>query len=186
MRPALEPGRLPLQIGNWRVPRSPAYPITRRTFSSITSPALGGKPDDLVGHLAILEKQQCGNAADVIARWCRAVLIHVHLGHLDLSRVRFGHLVHVGRNGPARAAPCSPEVHQHRLLAAQHFLVEICIRYFQHTRSRHVPPCLIYTDSVYSMNGMRQGEGKSQGVSGWKYAVRKRRSARTPLRNHGR
>src|SRR5271165_1127491 len=97
-------------------------------------------PHDLVRDLAALEEQQRRNPADPVTRRRRAVLIHVDLRHLQLARIRLGHFVHCRRNHLAGPAPPSPEIHQHRLLALQHFLVEVGIRHFQHTCSSHDPP----------------------------------------------
>jgi len=71
-----------------------------------------------------LKNNSVGITADSVARGCRAIFIHVHLGHLQLARVRSGDSVHNGCNGLAWAAPHSPEIHQDGCSLRQYFLVK--------------------------------------------------------------
>src|SRR5208337_1527239 len=80
----------------------------------------GNVADNLLLHLAVLEDQQGGNAANAIALRRGHVLVHVHLAYLDLAAVRGGDLVHDGRQRLTRTAPCGPEIHHHRLLRLEH------------------------------------------------------------------
>src|SRR5688572_21635690 len=88
---------------------------------------LARHPDDLIPELAILEKEERRNRAHVVLHREALVLIDVHLGHFDRSRLLLGDFVEKRRDHFARAAPFGPEIDQHRLLALGYFLVKIRI-----------------------------------------------------------
>src|SRR5450759_530323 len=105
---------------------------------------LGHVPDDLLFHLAALEDEQRGNAADSVALRCHRVAVHVHLADHRAPGVRARNFIHNRRHCAARAAPGCPEIHQYRLLRLQHRLVKVRVRYLEdrarcHSASRNAP-----------------------------------------------
>jgi hypothetical protein len=69
-----------------------------------------------------------------------------------------GHAVHDGRNGLAGTAPNGPEIHQNRLLALEHLLVERCIADFQTPNPAMILLAATCALPVYGtgLHGMRQ------------------------------
>ncbi len=65
--------------------------------------------------LTVLENHQGGNATDAELGWDVAVLVHVHLGHLQFAFVGTSHFVQDRGDHFAGAAPFGPEVDNHRL-----------------------------------------------------------------------
>uniref|UniRef100_E6QMB4 Uncharacterized protein n=1 Tax=mine drainage metagenome TaxID=410659 RepID=E6QMB4_9ZZZZ len=96
--------------------------------------------NNLISHLAALEEQKRWNSANPVTARRRAVLIHVHLGHLQATGIGLSQFVHDWTNHLARPTPDRPEIHQNRLLGLQDLLLKHCIAYFQNTSSRHNSP----------------------------------------------
>src|SRR5262249_31185016 len=63
---------------------------------------------------AVLEQHQRGNAAHVIFRRRRGILVDVELGDLEATRVFGGDMVQGRRDHLAGSAPLGPVVHQDR------------------------------------------------------------------------
>ena len=76
------------------------------------------------GDLAVLEQQQGGDRADVVARRRRRVLVDVDLHHLELAIHLLGDVLQRGADHAARAAPLGPEVDQDGRVGLQDFLLE--------------------------------------------------------------
>ena len=95
---------------------------------------------NLISHLAALEEQA--------APECRESRTATALRRSDprspwppsTGRHTSPPRVHSRPNRLAGAAPDRPEIHQHRLLALEHFLVKRCIAHFQNSQSSHDPP----------------------------------------------
>src|SRR5581483_6194056 len=93
--------------------------------------------DDLLLHLAALDDQQGGDAANVVTHGSSAVTVNVHLGNLNLIFVGIGDFVDDGRESAAGAAPGSPEIDEHGLVGLEHVGVEVRVRDFQNCVACH-------------------------------------------------
>src|SRR5271169_3773455 len=146
----------PLPRGHLRIYFSPG-PVFRNSLSSPGSSMMLGwrsagnvlierlldrlfrnVADDLLLHLAVLEDQQGGNAADAVALRRSHVLVHIHLAYLDLAAVRGGDFVHDGRQRLTRTAPSGPEIHHHRLLRLEHVAIEALVGQFHNSVPCHL------------------------------------------------
>src|SRR6185437_9473524 len=78
-------------------------------------------------HLAALEDHQGRDTADAIGARSLLVLVGVDLGDLQLALVGLRDVVQQRRDGLARAAPLSPEIHQHRGVGLQHLGFEFIV-----------------------------------------------------------
>src|SRR5690349_16107706 len=94
--------------------------------------------DPLLDHLAAFEQQQRGNPADVIAHGRLAVVVDVQFADLCLARILGRDNVNGWRHHPARSAPFSPEINQHRFRRVEHLGVEGCVGQVQNVVTRHL------------------------------------------------
>jgi hypothetical protein len=78
----------------------------------------GDRADDLIGNLAALENQKCGDATDIVTARRIHVLIDIQLDHLEFAGVVVCDLSHRWRKHMARTAPICPKIHHHRLRVA--------------------------------------------------------------------
>ena len=101
-----------------------ALPVRHVGVEHLLDFALADCADALFHHLAALEEQQGGDAADVVAHGGAAVGVHIQLADLHLTGVLAGHGIDRGPHLPARAAPLGPKIHQNRNVRAQHVLIE--------------------------------------------------------------
>ena len=74
--------------------------------------AFGEGADDLVDRLAVLEKDEGGDAADAVLHGNVGVVVHVDFGDVELAVVFEGEVVDGGGDHFAGAAPFGPEVHE--------------------------------------------------------------------------
>ena len=70
--------------------------------------------------LSVLEDHQGGDAANAELGGNVAVVVHIHLGDLQLAFVSAGHFVQDGGNHLAGAAPFGPEVNHDRVARLEH------------------------------------------------------------------
>lgn len=88
-----------------------------------------------------LEEDHRRNSADAIFRRGSGIVVRVYLADANPA----GEIVRQFLDGRgdhfARPAPRSPEVHQHRVLAAQYFRLKIGVREFQHLPGHVMPLC---------------------------------------------
>src|SRR5579863_1150897 len=100
----------------------------------------GHGADDLVSHLAALENEERGDAADVELPCCVDVLINVELHHFQLAGVLARDFFDGRCKHMARAAPIGPEVHHHGLILARvhHFHLKIRVADCLKSTFRHV------------------------------------------------
>jgi hypothetical protein len=86
--------------------------------------AFADRADALLYHLAALEEQQRGDAADVVPHGGASVSVYIELADLRLAGVLAGHYIDSGRHLAARAAPFGPKVYQNWNFRAQNVLIE--------------------------------------------------------------
>src|SRR5271166_663567 len=113
----------------------------QQTLDLFVNHVLRNKSDNLVRHLAALEKQQSRNTANVVTRRCRAILVYIHLDHFQLAGMGCGHSFDYRPDSLAGTAPDGPKIHQNRLLALEHLLIKRRIAYFDNSQTSHDPPC---------------------------------------------
>src|SRR3954465_7876310 len=77
---------------------------------------------------AFLEEDHHRDRLDAEAHGEALLLVDVDLDELEVAVALVDDLVEHGRDGVARAAPLSPEVDDHRLVALEHFLLEALFR----------------------------------------------------------
>src|SRR5262245_31421691 len=75
---------------------------------------LGGRADDLLHDLTVLEQAESRNAQDRVASGQSLVLVHVHFSDPGFSLVAHRDAIEDGAHQPARAAPLGPEIDQNR------------------------------------------------------------------------
>ncbi len=84
-----------------------------REVAGVVELGLGHRADDLIGHLAVLEKDEVRDAAHAELGRRLLVIVNVHLDDLGLAVVLAGKFLEHGGDGPAGAAPGSPEIDEH-------------------------------------------------------------------------
>ncbi len=72
----------------------------------------GHHADELLGDLAIFEKEHRGDGADAVIGGDGVVVVDVDLGDLNLAGHLGGEFFEDGRDGFARAAPGCPEIYE--------------------------------------------------------------------------
>src|SRR4051812_28438168 len=102
-----------LVLGVWSFARS----ALRQRYQPADQVLLARHPDDLIAELAVLEKEEGRDRADVIFHRKPLVLVDVDFRHFYGARLFLRDLVDQGRDHFARAAPVSPEIDQNRLRA---------------------------------------------------------------------
>src|SRR5665213_4181702 len=117
----------------WMLPKRILQRIQR--FLEI---ALLAEADEFLLDLAVLEQNDGGDRADAVLDRHVAVGVGVELADLDLPAVIARQLLDGRREHPAGHAPLGPEIHQHRHLRLQHFLIEVLVAEFHHVLSHRV------------------------------------------------
>src|SRR3712207_3126700 len=115
-----------------RPPRPTLFPYTTLFRSLGEAIQAKGRLDHLLGHrardrlglLARLEERDGRDARDTEVPRQRRLGVHVYLRYLHRPLVFARELIHDRRYLPARTAPYSPEIYQHRYLGVQHFSLE--------------------------------------------------------------
>ncbi len=87
---------------------------------------LGHGSDHALAQLALLEDDQSRNAHHVVGAGGLGILVDIEFRHSELALVLGGDLFDDGFDHPARAAPCRPEVDEHRSVARDE-LVEVLV-----------------------------------------------------------
>src|SRR5262249_16209909 len=93
--------------------------------------------DNLLLHLAVLEDQQGGDAANSITLRSHRADVDVHLGDLDLALVSSGTFIHDRRQSLAGSAPRRPKIDDHGLFALEDRLVKVAVGDFQNAIACH-------------------------------------------------
>ena len=78
----------------------------------------------LLNKLSIPENHQRGNAHYAVPACQLRLLIHLDLAYLNMLMF-FGNFLNQGKHHPARTAPGSPEIYQHRFFRLQYFSFKI-------------------------------------------------------------
>ena len=100
---------------------------------------LGDRSDHLVGHLALLENQKRGNAADSILTSGFLCIVYIELADFGTTRILVGQFLNDRSDHPAGAAPSGPKINENGYLCAQHFDAEVVIG--QGNRLAHSQVC---------------------------------------------
>src|SRR5437867_2980223 len=87
----------------------------------------------------VLEEDQSRNAANIITIRYRWIFVNVEFAHFGAAGIILRDALDRGGHHPARRAPLRPEVHQHRLVRLEHFVIKIAVRQFQRVISCHAP-----------------------------------------------
>ena len=99
---------------------------------------LGDRTDNLLDHLAVLEHENRGDAADIVTARRVHRFVHVQLHDLDLTRVVVGDFRDGRGEHVTRAAPFRPKIYEYRLTLAgrKNFALKIavsnCLDIFRH------------------------------------------------------
>lgn len=107
----------------------PAWPKGLRFFSGERfQPAeqilLARHAGDLVSELAVFEKQEGWNRADLVLKGKTLIFVYVYFCDLDRIGLFPGNFVEQRGDELARSAPFCPKVYQHRLIAVD-FTIKI-------------------------------------------------------------
>lgn len=89
--------------------------------------AFGHGADELVGHFAILEEQQRGDAADAEALCGLLRIVHIDFADFDAAFVFIRKLFNRWRNHAARATPGGPKINEYGQVRINDFRLEIVI-----------------------------------------------------------
>ena len=87
--------------------------------------ALAAQTDDLVGDLAVMEKQKRWNCANAIFAPERLLKVNVHFTDFHAASVFVSEFIQNGRDHFARAAPFGPKINEDGHGRFQNFLGEI-------------------------------------------------------------
>src|SRR5689334_19691979 len=88
--------------------------LSRHTIETGFKVAFALEADNLLGHLALAENQQCRNRADAVLRGEVLVIVNVHLADPYLAIVLVGQFVKNRRDHFAGTAPFGPEINEDR------------------------------------------------------------------------
>src|SRR5665213_1652977 len=90
--------------------RTLATNLSEMRFEHLEDFGLGRRAHTLIDHLAALEQQQGGNAADPVAHRRAWIVVGVQLAHFHLADVLGGEGIDGGAHGLAGSTPGSPEI----------------------------------------------------------------------------
>jgi len=82
-------------------------------------------PGDLVAQLAVLEKEQGWDRADIVFERETLIFVYVNFRYFDRLQFFASDLIQQWRDHFAGAAPFGPKIDDHRLVVLRHFAVKI-------------------------------------------------------------
>ena len=101
----------------------------------------GPDPDELAHRPPPFENNQCRNAADIVIHGRSLVVVDIHFADFDGAGVLGREFFNQRRDLPARPAPGSPKIDEHRLSRLENFAIEITIGQFDDVGGRR--DCLL-------------------------------------------
>src|SRR5947209_2256450 len=122
--------------------RSRAEPVeglSEEVFEHFYDAVFRSRADKLPFDATVLEEDQSRNAANIITIRYRWIFVNVEFAHFGAAGIILRDALDRGGHHPARRAPLRPEVHQHRLVRLEHFVIKIAVRQFQRVISCHAP-----------------------------------------------
>ena len=99
--------------------------VLSQRFEAAEQILLARDTDDLIAQLAVLEKKQRRNRANIVLERETLVVVHVYLCNLDLTHFFARDLVQQRRNHFTRTAPFRPKIDDHRFVVLRQFAVKI-------------------------------------------------------------